>query len=483
MGSNVENIGRIKRIIGSVVDVEFEDRGNLPEIHHALEVVPGNDDQIESLLLEVVLHVGDNRVRTIAMGSTEKLRKKTPVRDTGKPICVPVGEQVLGRMMDVLGNPIDGKEPVDAVARHPIHKMSPSFHDTTGDIEIFETGIKAIDLLCPFAKGGKVGLLGGAGVGKTAIIAELIHNVAIHHRGYSVFAGVGERTREGNQAYSELIASGLINKTALVFGQMNEPPGVRFRTAFSALTMAEYFRDEIGKDVLFFIDNIFRFVQSGTEVSCILGRMPSDVGYPPQLESEMGKLQERISSTKNGSITSVQAVYVPADDFTDPAVQVVYKHLDATIALDRKLSEKGIYPAIDILSSSSKIMAPHGLKNNHYQVADRVRRILQKYEDLKERIAMLGMDDLSWQDRVTVCRARKIQKFLTQPFFIAAPYYGWEGKYVKLEDTIDGFKKIIDGEMDDYPEQAFNMVGTIDEVHEKAKHINGKKERCNGIKN
>lgn len=459
--------GKIYRIIGPVVDVNFVD-SELPNIQNALEVK--NEQGEVVLVLEVVLHIGESTVRSIAMGITDKLQRGMVVEDTGSPISVPVGRNVLGRILNVLGEPIDKKGSIVSQKRLPIHRPPPSLEETSGQTEILETGIKVIDLMCPYVKGGKIGLFGGAGVGKTAIIGELIHNIATKHGGLSVFAGVGERTLEGNLAYIELSNLGLLEKTALVFGQMNEPPGVRLRTALTALTMAEYLRDEEGIDILLFIDNIFRFIQAGMEVSSLLEHMPSALGYQPHLASELGRLQERIASTKKGSITSVQAVYVPADDFTDLAVATLFSHLDATVVLDRELFSKGIVPAIDPLASSSKILVPAKVGNEHYEVADNVRKILQKYEELKEMIAMLGMSELSEADRIIVDRARKIQKFMTQPFFIAASYYHWVGKYVELKDTIAGFKAIIEGRMDKYPEQLFNMIGSIDEIFEKAKN-------------
>lgn len=455
----MSNIGKISQVIGPVVDVEFGKK--LPNIYDALEVNL-NDDQ--KLILETHQHLGGNKIRSIAMGSTDGLRRNIKVINTGNPIKVPVGKEVLGRMFNLLGDTIDGKEKLEISNKNPIHRDAPKFEEQSTKAEIFETGIKVIDLICPFIKGGKVGLFGGAGVGKTVIIQELIRNIAREHGGYSVFAGVGERTREGNDLYHEMNESGVINKTALVFGQMNEPPGVRQRVALSALTMAEYFRDDEGKDVLFFIDNIFRFIQAGSEVSALLGRIPSAVGYQPTLAEEMGKLQERITSTKKGSITSVQAVYVPADDLTDPAPATTFGHLDSTVVLARSLTELGIYPAVDPLDSSSTILDPKIVGEEHYNVARGVQKVLQRYKDLQDIIAILGMEELSEDDKVIVTRARKIQKFLSQPFFVAEQFTGTPGKYVKLEDTIKGFKMIIDGKMDNVAEQDFYMKGDISGV-------------------
>ncbi len=457
-------IGKVVQIMGAVVDVAFPD-GNVPEIMNALNVMREEDN---TLVLEVAQHLGDNVVRTIAMDSTDGLQRGIPVEDTGAPIMVPVGEGVLGRMFDVLGNPIDGKEAPKA-NRLPIHRSAPAQEDLMSTAEILETGIKVIDLLEPYAKGGKVGLFGGAGVGKTVLIQELIRNIATEHGGYSVFAGVGERTREGNDLYAEMTESGVINKTAMVFGQMNEPPGARLRVALSGLTMAENFRDNEGKDVLLFVDNIFRFTQAGSEVSALLGRMPSAVGYQPTLSTEMGDLQERITSTRKGSVTSVQAVYVPADDLTDPAPATTFAHLDATTVLERSISELGIYPAIDPLASSSRLLDPRVVGDRHYKLAQDIKQILQKYKDLQDIIAILGMDELSDDDRLVVTRARRIQKFMSQPFFVAEAFTGTEGRYVSLEDTITSFEAILNGEVDDLPENAFLYVGTIDEVKEKAK--------------
>ena len=456
----MKNTGKIIQVIGPVVDVEFE--GELPKIYNSLEVAL-KDGGI--LVLETNQHIGSNRVRTVAMGSTDGISRGMEVSDTGSPISVPVGKEVLGRMFNLLGETIDGiDEKVETTKKYPIHREAPKFSEQSTKAEIFETGIKVVDLICPFVKGGKIGLFGGAGVGKTVLIQELIRNIAREHGGYSVFAGVGERTREGNDLYNEMKESGVLKQTALVFGQMNEPPGARQRVALSALAMAEYFRDDEGKDVLLFIDNIFRFTQAGSEVSALLGRIPSAVGYQPTLAEEMGKLQERITSTKKGSITSVQAVYVPADDLTDPAPATTFGHLDSTVVLSRALTELGIYPAVDPLDSSSTILDPKIVGEDHYTVARRVQMVLQRYKDLQDIIAILGMEELSDDDKVTVARARKVQKFLSQPFFVAEQFTGTPGKYVKLEDTIRGFKMIIDGELDDVSEQDFYMKGSIDEV-------------------
>ncbi|MGK2848629.1 MAG: F0F1 ATP synthase subunit beta [Minisyncoccota bacterium] len=461
-------IGKIIQVIGPVVDVEFvyadtqtEVSAILPNIFDALEVVLSDK---ETLIVEVHQHLGGGRVRAVAMGTTDGVRRGMNVRATGAPITVPVGKAVLGRMFNVLGNTIDNAEPIVTDVRRAIHRSAPSFNEQSTKAEVFETGIKSIDLICPFMKGGKVGLFGGAGVGKTVVIQELIRNIAQEHSGYSVFAGVGERTREGNDLYHEMKESGVLEKTALVFGQMNEPPGSRQRVALTALTMAESFRDDEGKDVLFFIDNIFRFTQAGSEVSALLGRIPSAVGYQPTLAEEMGGLQERITSTKKGSITSVQAVYVPADDLTDPAPATTFAHLDSTVALSRALSELGIYPAVDPLDSSSTILDPQVIGDRHYAVAQGVQKILQRYKDLQDIIAILGMEELSDDDKLTVARARKVQKYLSQPFFVAEQFTGAPGKYVKLEETIIGFERILSGELDDIPEQAFYMKGSIDEV-------------------
>ncbi|HPN96780.1 MAG TPA: F0F1 ATP synthase subunit beta [Candidatus Moranbacteria bacterium] len=462
------NKGKILQVIGPVVDVEFAD--NLPEIYSALEIkLPASSaDQDQKLVLETHQHIGGNKIRSVAMGSTDGLKRGMEVTDTGAPISVPVGTGTLGRMFNLLGEPIDGiKEKVEAKRKDPIHRPAPKFSEQSTEAEIFETGIKVVDLICPFVKGGKIGLFGGAGVGKTVLIQELIRNIAREHGGYSVFAGVGERTREGNDLYHEMKDSGVLKQTSLVFGQMNEPPGSRQRVALSALTMAEYFRDDEGKDVLLFIDNIFRFTQAGSEVSALLGRIPSAVGYQPTLAEEMGKLQERITSTKKGSITSVQAVYVPADDLTDPAPATTFGHLDSTVVLSRALTELGIYPAVDPLDSSSTILDPKIVGEEHYNVARRVQQVLQRYKDLQDIIAILGMEELSDEDKVTVTRARKIQRFLSQPFFVAETFTGTPGKYVKLEDTIKGFKMILDGELDELAEQDFYMKGDISEVNKQ----------------
>jgi len=455
--------GKIIQIMGPVVDVEFD--GYLPEINEAIEV-PGTK---ERLVLEVAAHIGDSRVRTIAMDMTEGLTRGTKVVATQAPIQVPVGEEVLGRIFNVIGEPVDeGNAVSDDCPKWSIHRDAPSFEEQSTSTEMFETGIKVVDLLAPYAKGGKVGLFGGAGVGKTVIIMELIHNVAFKHDGYSVFAGVGERTREGNDLYYEMKESNVLDKVALCYGQMSEPPGARNRIALTGLTMAEYFRDEKGLDVLMFVDNIFRFAQSGSEMSALLGRIPSAVGYQPTLASEMGKLQERITTTKKGSITSVQAVYVPADDLTDPAPASVFAHLDATTVLNRKIAEKGIYPAVDPLDSTSRILSADVLGQEHYDTARGIQSILQKYKDLQDIIAILGMDELSETDKMVVVRARKIEKFLSQPFFVAEVFTGSPGKYVELSDTIAGFKGIIEGKYDDLPENAFYMVGSIEEAIAKA---------------
>ncbi len=458
----MEKKGKILQVIGPVVDVVFE--SHLPEINNALKVEKGDNQE---LVLEVAQHLGSNQVRSIAMGSTDGLKRNMAVVDTGAPIQVPVGKEVLGRMFDVLGEPIDGKERVKASKYYPIHRKAPDFIEQSTEVRVFETGIKVIDLICPFLAGGKVGLFGGAGVGKTVLIQELIRNIAQEHGGFSVFAGVGERTREGNDLYNEMIESGVLDKTTLVFGQMNEPPGARQRVALSALSMAEYFRDEEKRDVLLFIDNIFRFTQAGSEVSALLGRIPSAVGYQPTLAEEMGKLQERITSTQNGSITSVQAVYVPADDLTDPAPATTFSHLDSTVVLSRSLSELGIYPAVDPLDSSSTIMDPKIIGQEHYEVARGVQKVLQKYKDLQDIIAILGIEELSDEDKLTVARARKIQKFLSQPFFVAEQFTGQEGKYVPLKETIRGFKEILEGKHDNLDEADFYMKGGIDEVIKK----------------
>ncbi len=470
MSNSTVNKGKILQIIGPVLDIDFSG-GELPSINNAIEIKRKNSDgKDEMLITEVQQHLGESRVRTVAMDSTDGLVRGMEAVDTGEPITVPVGDGVLGRLINVTGGTIDGKGPIESKLRYPIHRAAPDFKDLSTKKEMFETGIKVVDLIEPYTKGGKTGLFGGAGVGKTVVIQELIHNIAKHHGGYSVFAGVGERTREGNDLYLEMQESGVLKNTALVFGQMNEPPGARQRVGLTGLAIAEYFRDQ-GKDVLLFIDNIFRFTQAGSEVSALLGRMPSAVGYQPTLASEMGALQERITSTKTGSITSIQAIYVPADDYTDPAPATTFAHLDATTALERKISELGIYPAVDPLTSTSRILDPLVVGDEHYNVAQGVKKILQTYKDLQDIINILGIDELSDEDKLTVARARKIQKFLSQPFFVAEQFTNLPGKYVKLEDTIKGFKAIINGEYDDLPENAFYMVGTIEEAVEKAKKL------------
>ncbi len=461
--------GKIIQVLGPVVDVEFE--SYLPAIFEALDINFEVNGVQKSLVLEVAAHLGGNRVRAIAMDMTEGLVRNQVVKARGKMIEVPVGEEVLGRIFNVVGESIDNLESLKPSLTWPIHRKAPSFEQQSTKTEMFETGIKVIDLLAPYSKGGKVGLFGGAGVGKTVIIMELIHNVAYKHNGYSVFAGVGERTREGNDLYFEMKEGGVLDKVALCYGQMNEPPGARNRIAFTGLTMAEYFRDEKGLDVLMFIDNIFRYAQSGAEMSALLGRIPSAVGYQPTLAGEMGKLQERIASTKNGSITSVQAVYVPADDLTDPAPASVFAHLDATTVLNRKIAEKGIYPAVDPLDSTSRILSPQMIGEKHYEVATGIQQVLQKYKDLQDIIAILGLDELSEEDKKTVERARKIEKFLSQPFFVAEVFTGSPGKYVTLQETLEGFGGILEGKYDHIPENAFYMVGSIQEVLEKAKNM------------
>ncbi len=461
--------GKIIQVLGPVVDVEFE--SYLPAIFEALDINFEVNGTQKSLVLEVAAHLGGNRVRAIAMDMTEGLVRNQVVKARGKMIEVPVGEEVLGRIFNVVGESIDNLEPLKPSLTWPIHRKAPSFEQQSTKTEMFETGIKVIDLLAPYSKGGKVGLFGGAGVGKTVIIMELIHNVAYKHNGYSVFAGVGERTREGNDLYFEMKEGGVLDKVALCYGQMNEPPGARNRIAFTGLTMAEYFRDEKGLDVLMFIDNIFRYAQSGAEMSALLGRIPSAVGYQPTLAGEMGKLQERIASTKNGSITSVQAVYVPADDLTDPAPASVFAHLDATTVLNRKIAEKGIYPAVDPLDSTSRILSPQMIGEKHYEIATGIQQVLQKYKDLQDIIAILGLDELSEEDKKTVERARKIEKFLSQPFFVAEVFTGSPGKYVTLQETLEGFRGILEGKYDHIPENAFYMVGSIQEVLEKAKNM------------
>src|SRR5256884_9739358 len=465
------NAGRITQVIGPVVDVEFVD-GNLPPIYGALQITnPAISAEPWNLIVEVALHLGQKTVRTIAMDSTDGLVRGQDVRDTGDVITVPVGEATLGRIMNVVGEPVDQGAPLDQVKRYPIHRPAPAFADQSTEVKIMETGIKVIDLLTPYPLGGKIGLFGGAGVGKTVILQELINNIATQHGGYSVFGGVGERTREGNDLWLEMKESGVINKTTLVYGQMNEPPGARARVALTALTLAEYFRDDEGRDVLLFIDNIFRFTQANSEVSTLLGRMPSAVGYQPTLSTDLGELQERITTTRKGSITSVQAIYVPADDLTDPAPATTFAHLDATTVLSRQIAELGIYPAVDPLDSTSRILDPHVVGTEHYEVARSVQVILQRYKDLQDIIAILGMDELSEDDRMTVARARKIQKFLSQPFHVAEQFTGYKGVYVVLAETIRGFREIVEGKHDDLPEQAFYMVGTIDDVVEKARSM------------
>lgn len=453
------NIGHITQIIGVVVDVKFQNK--LPEIYNALHIELENNNK---LVLEVQQHLGDNEIRAVAMGSTDGIARETEVIDTGAPISVPVGKNALGRMFNVVGEEIDEKEPIQVTEKLPIHRPAPKFKEQSQNTEILETGIKVIDLLCPFLKGGKVGMFGGAGVGKTVIIQELIRNIAQEHGGYSMFAGVGERTREGNDLYKEMEESGVLDKTTLVFGQMNEPPGARARVALTALTMAEYYRDQEGKDLLLFIDNIYRFTQAGSELSALLGRMPSAVGYQPTLSTEMGLLQERITSTDKGSITSVQAVYVPADDLTDPAPATTFSHLDSTVVLNRSLAELAIYPAVDPLDSSSTILDPLIVGEEHYNTAREIQKVLQKYKDLQDIIAILGMEELSDEDKLIVTRARKIQKFLSQPFFVAEQFTGREGKYVPVRKTIQGFKEIIEGKHDNIPEQAFYMKADIEDV-------------------
>ena len=467
----IMNKGRITQVIGAVVDVEFE-AGQLPEIYHALKVSnPALDDREWNLVLEVLHHLGENIVRTIAMDATDRLVRGQEVLDTGKQIVMPVGAKTLGRILNVVGEPIDEMGPIESSVRYPIHREAPSLEDQSTETQILETGVKVIDLLEPYPKGGKIGLFGGAGVGKTVVIMEMIHNIAIEHGGFSVFAGVGERTREGNDLWLEMKESKVLDKAILVYGQMNEPPGARLRVGLSGLTAAEYFRDEEGQDVLLFVDNIFRFTQAGSEVSALLGRIPSAVGYQPTLATEMGELQERITSTKKGSITSVQAIYVPADDLTDPAPATTFSHLDATTVLSRQISELGIYPAVDPLDSTSRILDPRIVGVEHYTVARQVQQVLQRYKDLQDIIAILGMDELSEEDRLIVNRARRVQRFLSQPFFVAEQFTGRAGRYVKLEDTIRGFKEIVEGKHDDLPEQAFYMVGTIEEAIEQGQKL------------
>jgi len=468
---SAENRGRITQVIGPVLDIEFPP-GQLPAIYNAVLVTnPTISDQEWNLTLEVAQHLGENTVRCISMDSTEGLIRGGEAKDTGDGIAVPVGKEVLGRIVNVIGEPVDELGPVKTDKTYPIHRPAPTFAEQSTTMEVFETGIKVVDLLTPYLKGGKIGLFGGAGVGKTVLIMELINNVAMQHGGFSVFGGVGERTREGNDLWEEMKESGVIDKASLVYGQMNEPPGARARVALTALTMAEYFRDEEGQDVLLFIDNIFRFVQANSEVSALLGRIPSAVGYQPTLSTDVGELQERITSTKKGSITSVQAIYVPADDLTDPAPATTFAHLDATTVLSRQIAELGIYPAVDPLDSTSRILDPQIIGDEHYAAARQIQQILQKYKDLQDIIAILGMDELSEEDKLVVARARKIQRFLSQPFFVAEQFTGTPGKYVGVADTIKGFRAIADGEYDDIPEQAFYMVGTIDEALEKAEKL------------
>ena len=458
------HVGKVIQVTGPVLDIRFKE-GELPDLHNAIEIMVGD----RKLIAEVAQQVGDDVVRCVAMSSTDGLVRGVDAKDTGGPITVPVGDKCLGRIFNLLGEPVDNEPAPEDVERWPIHRPAPSYEDQVPATEIFETGIKVVDLICPYAKGGKIGLFGGAGVGKTVLIMELINNVAKAHGGISVFTGVGERTREGNDLYGEMKESGVIDKTALVYGQMNEPPGARMRVGLSGLTMAEYFRDVKNQDVLLFIDNIFRFTQAGSEVSALLGRMPSAVGYQPTLATEMGALQERITSTKKGSITSVQAVYVPADDLTDPAPATTFTHLDATTVLSRDIASKGIYPAVDPLDSTSRILSPDIVGKEHYEVAKGVQQVLQRYRELQDIIAIMGMDELSEEDKLTVYRARKVQNFLSQSFSVAEQFTGLPGKYVPLKETIRGFKMILDGECDDLPESAFLLVGTIDEVFEKAK--------------
>ncbi len=461
--------GTVVQVIGSILDAEF-DEGSIPEIRNALVIDRELEGKKIHLVSEVQQHLGGNRIRAVALDSTDGIPRGCPIVDTGASITVPVGTEVLGRVFNLLGEPVDGKGPASARERRPIHRAGVPFSQLEPKTEIFETGIKVIDLLCPYVRGGKTGLFGGAGVGKTVIIEELIHNIATQYGGYSIFAGVGERTREGNDLWREMDASGVLSKACLVFGQMNEPPGARLRVALSALTMAEHFRDQ-GLDILLFVDNIFRFTQAGSEVSALLGRMPSAVGYQPTLSSEMGELQERITSTKNGSITSIQAVYVPADDITDPAAATVFTHLDATTVLSRQIAEKGIYPAVDPLASSSRILYPYYVGDEHYDVAQAVLQALQRYRDLQDIIAILGYDELSEEDKATVARARRIERFLSQPFFVAEQFTGFSGRHVKRADTVASFKEIIEGKCDALPEQAFLYVGTIDEAREKARKV------------
>ena len=475
MKREIVNEGRIIQVIGPIVDVEFPD-GNVPEILTAILVTnPAIDDTEDNLTLEVAQHLGDNVVRCIAMDITDGLVRGMKAKNTGKPIMMPVGDSILGRVLNVVGKPVDGQGPVETDEYYPIHRPAPALEEQDTTIRVLETGIKVIDLLVPFPRGGKMGMFGGAGVGKTVIMMEMIHNIAMEHGGISVFAGVGERTREGNDLYLEMKESGVINRAALIYGQMTEPPGARARVALSALTAAEYYRDERGQDVLLFIDNIFRFTQAGSEVSALLGRIPSAVGYQPTLGTDLGELQERITSTRKGSITSVQCVYVPADDLTDPAPATTFAHLDGTVVLSRPIAELGIYPAVDPLDSSSKILDPAIVGEEHYTVARQVQQILQKYKDLQDIIAILGMEELSEEDKLIVARARRIQRFLSQPFHVAEQFTGTPGKYVPLKETVRGFKEIIEGKHDDLPEAAFYMVGTIDEAVEKAERLAARK--------
>lgn len=468
---NPQNLGRIKQVIGPIVDVEFEN-GNLPAIFNAVKVTNTSVSNAEwNLVLEVAQHLGENTVRCVAMDSTEGLVRGQPAFDTGRQIEVPVGRETLGRILNVVGEPVDEAGPVPAKKFYPIHRSAPPFKEQSTTVQPFFTGIKVVDLLAPYARGGKIGLFGGAGVGKTVLIMELINNIATQHGGFSVFAGVGERTREGNDLWMEMKESGVLTKTALVYGQMNEPPGARARVALSALAVAEYFRDEENQDVLLFIDNIFRFTQAGSEVSALLGRIPSAVGYQPNLATEMGELQERITSTSKGSITSIQAIYVPADDYTDPAPATTFAHLDATTNLSRQIAELGIYPAVDPLASTSRVLDPRVVGEEHYSVARMVQSILQQYKDLQDIIAILGMDELSEDQKLVVSRARKIQRFLSQPFFVAEQFTGLKGKFVKIEDTIRAFREICEGKHDSLPEQAFYLVGTIEDAIEKAKSL------------
>ncbi|MGD8352915.1 MAG: F0F1 ATP synthase subunit beta [Pseudomonadota bacterium] len=466
----MKNIGRITQIIGPVIDIEFEP-GNLPAIYNAIRIQAESAGMKIDLITEVQAHEGNNVVRTVAMSSTDGLIRGMEAVDTGGPISIPVGRSTLGRIMNVTGDPVDEGGPIESDVRYPIHREAPSLEDQSTETEILETGVKVIDLIQPYAKGGKIGLFGGAGVGKTVVIMEMINNIATEHGGFSVFSGVGERTREGNDLWLEMKESKVLDKAILVYGQMNEPPGARLRVGLSGLTAAEYFRDEEGQDVLLFVDNIFRFTQAGSEVSALLGRIPSAVGYQPTLATEMGEMQERITSTNKGSITSVQAIYVPADDLTDPAPATTFSHLDATTVLSRQIAELGIYPAVDPLDSTSRILDPRIVGEEHYNVAREVQQILQRYKDLQDIIAILGMDELSEDDKLIVSRARKVQRFLSQPFFVAEQFTGTPGTYVKLEDTIRGFKEIVEGQHDDLPEQAFYMVGTIEEAREQGKKL------------